>query len=196
MSRPKGYRSHYHSRCLIGSISAQKIWRLGVAPASRRRLSRCGARSGIPFESRGSAICFFRSSKWISHGLARQLAVLRRLRRVSQRFVHRNGCAVERSAHFHSTGREDQSRRWRELETVASAAETSALKVVAIVVGKRLADQLAACINVETDRRFEVIEILRPALDRMRADEIDIPPVCTENLVRVDDVVESLKLAE
>ena len=57
------------------------------------------------------------------------------------------------------------------------------LEVLAVAVGQNLSDQSAAGINVETDRRFGMIDVLRPAGDAGRADAIDIAAQRTDAAV-------------
>ena len=54
-----------------------------------------------------------------------------------------------------------------------AAAKASLFEVFAIAIGQNLTDQSAVGINVETDRRLGMIDVLRPAFDDMRRDPID-----------------------
>ncbi len=81
--------------------------------------------------------------------------------------------SVKRTAHFDRVGRNTKPGRQREPKSVAAAAKTGLLKVLAIAIGENLADQSAAGVNVETDRRFGMFRVLRPTFDDMRRDPID-----------------------
>ena len=56
---------------------------------------------------------------------------------------------------------------------MAAVTQAGPFKIVAIAIGENLADQSAANVNVETDRRCGVVDVLRPALDDMRRYPID-----------------------
>lgn len=62
----------------------------------------------------------------------------------------------------------DKPRRQAALKVVTAGAEAGAFEVFAIAVGQNLADELARGLNVETDRRLGMIEILRPATPASR----------------------------
>ena len=54
-----------------------------------------------------------------------------------------------------------------------AAAQTGLLEVRAVPVGERLPDQPTAGIDVETNRRFGIIRILRPAFNAFAANAVD-----------------------
>ncbi len=85
----------------------------------------------------------------------------------------RQGRPVERAPHLYRVGCKGQPRRWREHEGVPTAADAGAFEIAAIAIGQNLTDQSAADINVETDRRFGMIDVLRPAFDDVRRDPVD-----------------------
>src|SRR5436190_12143684 len=71
--------------------------------------------------------------------------------------------AIQRAADLDRAACEGKPRRRKELEAVFAAAETGTSQVVPIPVCDDLPDHLAACINIETDRRLGMIMVLRPA---------------------------------
>jgi len=59
---------------------------------------------------------------------------------------------------------------------VAAAADAGVFEVLAITIGENLPEQSSAGENVETDRRFGMVGVLRPAFDDTRCDPIDKAP--------------------
>src|ERR1700758_59424 len=82
--------------------------------------------------------------------------------------------AVERTAHLHRVGSKSEPSRQRKFKAVAAAADAGALQIFAVAGRQTLADHPPAGIDVETDRRLGMIEVLCPAGNALRADEIDI----------------------
>jgi hypothetical protein len=79
---------------------------------------------------------------------------------------------VEATPHFNSAN--GYSKRRRQLEAMTAAAKPGPLEIIAIIVGENLADQPAVGIDAETDRRFGMIRVLRPAGDTGFTDAVDI----------------------
>ena len=77
---------------------------------------------------------------------------------------------IKRSSHDHLVGPEFEARLRRECKSVSSTAETGAFEIGAIPIRQHLADQRVADKNVEAYRRFRMLGVLRPALDRPRTD--------------------------
>jgi len=105
-------------------------------------------------------------------------------RQVPRRLRESGGCGapsqqvlqwlgVQRAAPLDGIKRGRNIRGQREREGVATAADAGMFEVVAIVVGEHLSEQPAIGKDVETDRRFGMIRILRPAGHASRVDDID-----------------------
>ena len=80
---------------------------------------------------------------------------------------------VQRTPDFDRPGGEGQTRRRYKFKAMATAAEPSMLEVFAIAIGQGASDQDAIRINIQTDRRFGMVCVLRPAGDAGLPDMID-----------------------
>ena len=81
---------------------------------------------------------------------------------------------IKRAPYFELFGSKNKLARRHEFEAVVAAAQAGSLKVFAIAIGQDLADQLAAGVDVETDRRLGMVGVLRPAGNAFRGDAIDV----------------------
>ena len=69
---------------------------------------------------------------------------------------------VKRATHLNGVSREGEPRRRRKREAVMAATYSGWREVCAVTVGKNLPDQPTVGIDVETYRRFGVVNVLRP----------------------------------
>ena len=82
---------------------------------------------------------------------------------------------VQRAANLDLFGIDCEPRRQRELKAVTAPAEAGLLEIGAIAVREHLRDRAPVGINVETDRRVGMIDVLRPAGDAIFGDTLDEP---------------------